>query len=190
METCAPSRVKIFSYNLKSHTVFLLFVKVVVANGVTVKVGDHDFSKCSLTPSVTLNIDIPEKISDSWYRGNVTISLKDTTFEPSSPSRHMVELLQLLDKDFNNDKPVLFLYTDGGPDHRCTFLSVQLSIIYIWLKKDFDQVILARTPPGNSYKNPVERVMSVINLAFQAVGVMRSKMDPENEKRMRGYASN
>ena len=71
---------------------FLLFVKVVVANGVTVKVGDHDFSKCSLTPSVTLNIDIPEKISDSWYRGNVTISLKDTTFEPSSPSRHMVEL--------------------------------------------------------------------------------------------------
>ena len=142
---------------------FLLFVKVVVANGVTVKVGDHDFSKCSLTPSVTLNIDIPEKISASWYRGNVTISLKDTTFEPSSPIRHMVELLQLLDKDFNNDKPVLFLYTDGGPDHRCTFLSVQLSIIYIWLKKDFDQVILARTPPGNSYKNPVERVMSVIN---------------------------
>lgn len=32
-------------------------------------VGDHDFSRTSLTPSVTLVITIPEKIDDSFYRG-------------------------------------------------------------------------------------------------------------------------
>ena len=32
-------------------------------------VGDHDFTKFSLIPSVVFIIDIPEKISDSWYSG-------------------------------------------------------------------------------------------------------------------------
>ena len=32
-------------------------------------VGDHDFTKFSLVPSVTFLIDIPEDICDSWYKG-------------------------------------------------------------------------------------------------------------------------
>jgi len=32
-------------------------------------VGDHDFTKFTLVPSVTFVLDIPEKISDSWYSG-------------------------------------------------------------------------------------------------------------------------
>ncbi len=32
-------------------------------------VGDHDFTKFGLIPSVIFVIDIPEEITDSWYRG-------------------------------------------------------------------------------------------------------------------------
>ena len=32
-------------------------------------VGDHDFTKFYLIPSVVFITDIPEKISDSWYSG-------------------------------------------------------------------------------------------------------------------------
>ena len=32
-------------------------------------VGDHDFTKFSLIPSVVFIIDIPEEISDSWFTG-------------------------------------------------------------------------------------------------------------------------
>ena len=32
-------------------------------------VGDHDFTKLGIIPSVTFFIDIPDEISDSWYHG-------------------------------------------------------------------------------------------------------------------------
>ena len=40
----------------------------------SLRVGDHDFTKFSLVPSVIFNISIPEKISDSWYSGMPNIS--------------------------------------------------------------------------------------------------------------------
>ena len=42
--------------------------KVLVQAGTTFKVGDHDFTKFSIVPSVSLLIDIPERIEDPWYR--------------------------------------------------------------------------------------------------------------------------
>ena len=33
------------------------------------QVGDHDFTKFSLIPSVTFVVNIPEDISDSWFTG-------------------------------------------------------------------------------------------------------------------------
>lgn len=65
--------------------------------------------------SVCLLIDIPEKIKDSFYHGEVSISLKDAVFETSSPSRHAVEMYKLLDY-----KSILFFYCDGGSDHQFT----------------------------------------------------------------------
>jgi hypothetical protein len=38
-------------------------------------VGDHDFTKFSLIPSVAFVIDIPENTSDSWYSGMCFIFL-------------------------------------------------------------------------------------------------------------------
>ena len=74
------------------------------------------------------------------------------------------------------------MYTDGGPDHRVTFLSVQLALIALFLEHDLDFLCAARTAPCHSWSNPVERIMSTLNLGLQCVGLMREKMDDEFEK--------
>ena len=48
------------------------------------------------------------------------------------------------------DKPILCVNTDGGPDHRITYVSVKLAHIALFLKFDLDYLIVARTPPYHS----------------------------------------
>ena len=66
---------------------------------------------------------------------------------------------------------------------------MQLSLIAIFLARDLDCLVAVRTPPFNSWKNPAERVMSELNLALQAVGLMRRKMSDELEKAIEGCNS-
>ena len=51
------------------------------------------------------------------------MTLKEAAFEPSSPIRHACKLGKLLSLQNLSEKPILCLYTDGGSDHRLTFLS-------------------------------------------------------------------
>ena len=51
--------------------------EVIVSLNETFCVGDHDFSKFSLIPSVTLLVDIPVTMEGLWYRGQVHIGTKD-----------------------------------------------------------------------------------------------------------------
>ena len=164
--------------------------KVLVGTGpgMAFEVGDHDFTRCSLTPSVALFIDISDSIEGSFYHGKVCVGVKDSIFEPSSPHRHATELNSLL-TTLNDTNPILLLYTDGEPDHRVNYIIVQLSLIAIFLARDLDFLVAVRTPPFNSWKNPAERVMSELNLALQAVGLMRRKMSDELEKAIEGCNS-
>ena len=73
------------------------------------------------------------------------------------------------------ERHALFIYSDGGPDHRLTYVSVHLSLIALFFNLNLDLVVAARTVPSHSWANPVERVMSTINLGLQCVGVMRKK---------------
>ncbi|CAB5374251.1 unnamed protein product [Rhizophagus irregularis] len=41
---------------------------VIVANGMTFAVADHDFTKCGLIPSVIMQAEIPNTINESFYR--------------------------------------------------------------------------------------------------------------------------
>ena len=50
------------------------------------------FLRCLLS----LQLDIPNEISESWYSGQVIVSLKESAFEPSFPLRHMAELCKNL----------------------------------------------------------------------------------------------
>ena len=149
--------------------------KVLVSIEKLFVVGDHDFTCSSLTPSVALFIDVPQSIDGSFYHGKVCVGIKDSVFEASSPYRHGTELSALLSSQGNNN-PVMFIYTDGGPDHRVNYLSVQLTFICLFLIHDLDYLVAVRTPPYNSWKNPAEQVMSELNLALQAVGMMREKL--------------
>ena len=155
--------------------------RVIVAESRTFEVGDHDFTKFSIIPSVSFVITIPETIEGSWYEGEVFIGFKDAVFEPSSALRHVTELHSTLVTRLGN-KSVLFVYTDGGPDHRLTFMSVQLSMVALFLNLNLDLLVVGRTAPNHSWRNPVERVMSVINLGLQCVGVMRTEGSSDFEK--------
>ena len=110
--------------------------RVLVSRNANFEVGDHDFTRFSVIPSVALLIDIPESIEDSWYTGQVLVGLKDAAFEHSSPERHACELQNLLQSRNLGSNPILFLYSDGGPDHKLTYTSVQASLIarsLIWI---------------------------------------------------------
>ena len=138
--------------------------------------------KFEIIPSVTFVVDIPEYVKESLCDGRVFVGMKEALFEPSLPHRHMTELVHLLKSQPSiPDKPLLFIYSDGGPDHRLTYLSVQLSLISVFLKLDLDFLCGARTAPYHSWRNPAERIMSIINLGLQCVRIMRKEMTPETE---------
>ena len=104
---------------------------VVSASGKRFSVADHDFTKCSIVPSVTVVCDIPNTIDESFYRGQVYVGVKDAIFEPSSGLRHSTELSKVISQSVP-DKPVLLIYTDGGPDHNLTFAANQLALIALF----------------------------------------------------------
>ena len=72
-------------------------------------------------------------------------------------------------------KPVLFVYSDGGPNHRLTYISVQVFLIALFLLLDLDFLCAARTAPVHSWHNAVERVMPTLNLGLQCVGLMQER---------------
>ena len=61
-------------------------------------------------------------------------------------------------------------------------MSVQLSLIALFLKLDLDLLVAGRTAPSHSWANPVERIMSIVNLGIQCIGVMRERASDEFEK--------
>ncbi|CAB5372918.1 unnamed protein product [Rhizophagus irregularis] len=83
---------------------------VIVANGATFDIADHDFMKCELIPSVIMHAKIPQSIDESFYHGKVYMGLKDPVFELSNAARHATELYEIVAK---TNKPYLFLYMNG-----------------------------------------------------------------------------
>ena len=93
-----------------------------VTQNTSFEVGDHDFTKFSLVLSVCFVIDIADTIEGSWYTGQPFVAFKDAVFKASSPQRHTAELHSLLVANNLHYYPILFLYSDGGSDHRLTYL--------------------------------------------------------------------
>ena len=156
---------------------------------VDAKAGDHDFHIVSLTPSVTLFVDFDgtddtDPRGGSFYRGTAHVCLKDAIFQPSTAERHAVELISLLN-DVGSLPPVMFVMTDGGPDHNCRHLSVQMSWLGFFLLTGMDMLAVSRGAPTQSWTNPAERVMSTLNLSMQNMALAREKQDDEFEAVMR-----
>ena len=151
--------------------------------------GDHDFHVVSLTPSVTLMVEFDsvdeecDVASASFYQGQAHVCLKDSIFQASTAERHAVELGQLLLKF--SPSPVLFAHTDGGPDHNCKHLSVQMSWLGFFLRGGQDMLVVSRVAPTQSWTNPAERVMGPLNLALQNMALARTRMGDDFEAAMK-----
>ena len=135
-------------------------------------------------PSVSLVVNVPSSIEEGFYQGKLTVMLKDAVFQPSSAVHHAAELVKILKAGRVNTilKPILLLCSDGGPDHRVTYVSVQVAFICIFRYLQLDFLVAARTAPMQSYRNPIERCMSLLNIGLQSVGLMRSSMTADLEK--------
>ena len=110
--------------------------RMMVNKGSVFELGGHDFTKYSLIPSVAFLIDVPADVIGSWYDGLVHVLLKEAAFEPSSAVRHSAELSKIITSNYNPVQPVLFLYTDGGPEHNLTHMAIQLSLIALFFRLD------------------------------------------------------
>ena len=154
-------------------------------DGPVLSAMDHDFHLAGIIPSVAFVLDIPDNPADSFFNGRVFVTCKDKIFEHSSPFRHGAELGRILENHLCAEgvlkQKMLLLYTDGGPDHRVTYGSVQVSLICMFIQFDLDILIAVRTAPGNSWTNLAETVMPVLNLALQNVALERSRMSPQME---------
>ena len=149
---------------------------------------DHDFSPHSITPSATLVIDIPEAAGGKWYHGALHVGLKDSVFETSEPFRHAEELKRIYKFEgtkrsgeraeaetvvpYSGGPPVLVVYSDGGPDRMLSRASVLVANIVLFLELDLDMMVLARTVPGLSFNNWVERCMSGLNRGIMNTTLM------------------
>ncbi|XP_071122564.1 uncharacterized protein [Mytilus edulis] len=163
--------------------------KSLVPTGSTLSALDHDVSsKGSITPSVSLNVQIPEEKGGSFYQGKVNVTYKDSIFQASSPWRHAAEMQRNL-LFAEEVSPVLMLFSDGGPDHRITYHSVKLSLIILFKNLDLDILIAGRTAPGHSWINPVERIMSTLNIALQNAALARSECTSDMEQVLRSVNS-
>lgn len=106
---------------------------------------DHDFHIYGIVLSVAFAIDIPAA-TESFFRGNAFVTNKDKVTQPSSALRHSTELTHLIRTNFSDDgvtskQPVAVVISDGGPDHRVTFGSVQVSALAMFRALDLDIVV-------------------------------------------------
>ena len=125
--------------------------QVLVARGTVCQAADHEMSCITLVRTVALTHDILDDVDKSWYRGIPHVYLKITATELSSALRNAVEIEE-------NIPPIILLSTDAGLKHRTTFLFVKIPMIALQKSLNADLLIAARTAPGHSYRNPVERV--------------------------------
>ena len=121
----------------------------------------------------------------SFYKGVAHVVVKDSIFEPSSAERHAIELQQLLTSQPDEALlAVLLVLTDGGQDHNCRHVSVQMTWLAFFLATGLDMIIVSRAAPTQSWVNPAERVMGTLNFALQGCALARTPMSSAAEKLM------
>ena len=121
------------------------------------------------------------------------VALKDKV-PPSNACQHAKELVDIVRANYSEDgvsakDPIMFLYSDGGRDHRTTFRSVKTAAIYIFMALDLDTYIAALTASNQSYRNPAEHVMSMLNLGLQNIATARESIEPTKEIRMKSLGT-
>lgn len=150
---------------------------------------DHGWSMNNIVPSVILKIDIPDEVWKSWYGGVLRVILKEKTFNcHDAAMRHTVENLSVC-MQLGGVTPIMIHVHDGASDYNMTMGGALLAHLADYLLTGADLVISMRFCPYQSYNDPAERCMSLLNLGLQAVALARTLMIPEMERFMRGCGS-
>ncbi|WAR27046.1 hypothetical protein MAR_012750 [Mya arenaria] len=160
--------------------------KTIAPTATTLVAADHDMTKASITPSVILQVQIPDSAEKSFVQGQVSVSVNDSVFQVSTPMRHAASLSKMVPLDKTK---ILMKYSDGGTDHRTTLEAVRCAAICLFKEYDLDMVILARCAPGHSWRNPAERVMSIMNLGLQNCSLERESSTDVIEKKLKSCSS-
>ncbi|XP_058814678.1 uncharacterized protein LOC131678503 isoform X1 [Topomyia yanbarensis] len=142
---------------------------------------DHDNVPQHIIPSVSIKLTPPKVLSNEWYAGKPTIILKDAIFETSTAFRHAAELVKYADEE-DRKNPIVFIGTDGGPNHNVTSIQVILSYIALFIEHDLDYLCAVRTPPNFSIINPAERLMCTANIALIGVSLARNHLGSYEQK--------
>lgn len=137
--------------------------------------ADQDMHCSSLTPSVYLESNVPGRTDKCFDSGRVHVVVNDSVLQTSSAFRHSTVLAKVLAR--NPGPKVLLRFTDGGTDQRNILMSVQCANICLFIELDLDMLVLARCAPGNSWCNPAERIMSILNLGLQNCALERENTD-------------
>ncbi|CAM9265499.1 unnamed protein product, partial [Heterosigma akashiwo] len=151
--------------------------------------GDHDFSRFKLTPSLYLVINVPDKPDESFNDGTPYLAIKDAVTEASTAWRAVAEEIAVIRASGSADKPGLYKHTDGGPEHRCRNGSVMMALVAQLKEMDLDFNYAFNSCPNNSYLNAPERVMPLLNLAWNAMSNSRSLMSEEAEHQIKNCSS-
>jgi hypothetical protein len=162
-------------------------------------IGDHNFHRASVRPSMTLFMTTPLVSRNSWQTGKVTCSSKDCATQRSSPMQHSLEFVEQCRKQVEcddqilstNPSPlentympfVLVQRSDGGADRNPKNASVIVALIHTFLQLNLDALVVRLTAADISYvNNKVEGVMPVANLAHQNQAFERKQMIVVHEK--------
>lgn len=152
--------------------------KTLTKTSVIQESADHNYHVGNFTPSVSLICDIPESVNQSFYSGHIYVGIKDSVFEGSNSLRHIVELLTVLKRQLLGPPPYLCLFSDGGADHNVTFLYNQCALLALFKIGNFDVLNVGRCAPSQSYINPAERAMSLLNIGLQGMALERDHAGP------------
>ena len=96
--------------------------RVLSRSNMDLEASDHSYHFVNLTLSVILNCQIPDSPNSSFYTDQIFVGIKDSVFEGSDPVRHTIDLLDVLRSEHNEFPSYLSIFTDGGADHKITFL--------------------------------------------------------------------
>ena len=133
---------------------------------------------------MVLQCNIPENVNKSFVNGIVTTAINDSVFQSSNPFRHAAMLTKILESN-EVKPPIMMRFTDGGTDQRNTLESVRCSNICLFKEFNFDMVIHLRCAPGQSWINPAERIMSILNLGLQNVSLERKQGEEAIETKLK-----
>lgn len=155
--------------------------RALTTQNVTLEASDHNYHLANLTPSVDFIVDVPNVVTKSFFSGDIYVGIKDSIFQGSDPLRHIVELLIVLRLQRAELPPYLCLFSDGGGDHNVTFLFVQCMLLALFRIGNFDVLNVGRCAPNQSYINPAERCMSLLNIGMQGLAIERDHSGPFEE---------